>query len=659
LNYLAVAVRTLSALGISGALLLSLPVASAAEELDTPVVIIDVQKNLKTLPGPPIGENLNFLMSSDSKWPRKVSNKSRIKEMNLGILRFPYGHLGDNYLFTDAPFTDGDSGLTPRVASMKVAPGSQGWPVDDKGYFTRALDFDEFMGYVKTLNIEPLIMVNMLAYDKKHYPETTVTFDDLKAHAVEWVRYANITRGHNIKYWQLGNEVAIHADKESYIRNFVAVAKAMKEVDPSILTGFGEDGRREWVREALADDEVSHYIDFLSPHQYLFGRRWTESYQDWRDYSGKLDSKIAKFQQYANNSKSHKDVPLIITEYGVTGGDYPENDPHGYHVLKPLSGRKSSSAVVALSPDGKQLTNIYKGPNQRALIYAQLLKDGWFLLRPALCGTCFITAPQNRGDPIHVSDTPIQASMWRILESKREEYLLASKSFPDHYVVFDEENKRYVLSETSEAQAQRFQFVARDHKGSKASEPDAYQQADKRRNYGNDLWKSLVFAELSLSSFQYKNVKYMIHWNTHTSWDGEFGGYLDTSNALQNTEGNELTPIGQVIKLINNNTYENVLNVAPNQGRLRVYATANDSGDQLSVIVLNKNDKEETITLELSGFAPEAEHQRIVYSGKHPEDESPMTNRDSKKGATEFGETSVHTSLAPLSLTILRFTKSR
>jgi alpha-L-arabinofuranosidase len=255
---------------------------------------------------------------------------------------------------------------------MKVAPGSQGWPVDDKGYFTKALDFDEFMEYVGTLNIEPLIMVNMLSYDKKHYPETVVTFDELKAHAVEWVRYANITRGHNIKYWQLGNEVAIHADKVTYIRNFVAVAKAMKEVDPSILTGFGEDGRREWVREALADDEVSQYIDFLSPHQYLFGRRWTESYQDWREFSGKLESKIGKFQQYADNSKSHKDVPLIITEYGVTGGDYPENDPQGYHVLKPLSGHKSSSAFVALSPDGKQLTNIYSRPNQRADLHCAI-----------------------------------------------------------------------------------------------------------------------------------------------------------------------------------------------------------------------------------------------------------------------------------------------
>jgi len=655
--------KAMVTLGVLSALSQTLPVASATQSHNAPVVVIDIQHIVKTLSKPPIGENLNFLMASDSKWPRKVSNKTRIKEMNLGILRFPYGHLADNYLFTEAPFTGGDKGLTPRVASMKVAPGSQGWPVNEKGYFIKALDFDEFMSYVKTLNVEPLIMVNMLAYDRKHYPETVVTFADLKSHAVEWVRYANVTRGHNIKYWQLGNEVAIHSNKETYIKNFVAVAKAMKEVDPSILTGFGEDGRRTWVQEALADEQVSQYIDFLTPHQYLFGREWTESYQHWRNFSGKLDSKIGKFQQYADNSKSHKDVPLIVTEYGVTGGSYPENDPQGYHFLKPLTGHRRNDVFVALSQDGKQLVNAYKRPGERAAIYTQLLKDGWFLLRPAQCNGCFITVPENTDEAIYVTEKANQASKWRLLETRDNEYFLASKVHPDHYVVFDKKRKRYFLSETSERQAQKFQFVALDHKGKSSDENglNTYQQADEHKNYGNDLWKSLVFAELSLSSFQYKNVKHMIHWNTHTSWDGEFGGYLDTSNALQNTEGNELTPIGQVIKLINNNTYENVLDVEQNQGYLRVYATSTKGGDQLSVIVLNKNDREEKIALELPGFIPEIEHQRIVYSGNHPEDEDPLTTSDEirKHNSTELGENRVHTSLAPLSLTILRFAKSQ
>jgi len=248
------------------------------------IIPIDPAQIIKPQNQPLIGENLNFLMSSDKKWPRKVSIKSRIKEMNLGMLRFPYGHLGDNYLFTDAPFNDGVKGLTPRVASMHTAPGTQDWAVDEQGYFTKALDFDEYMQYVKELNIEPLIMVNMLAHDEKHYRNTVVTFEDLKTHAVEWVIYANITRGHKVKYWQLGNEVASHTNKATYFKHYVEVAKAMKAVDPSIHIGFGEDGRRTWIPEALADDEIGKYIDFLSPHQSLLGRKWTMSYEHWRNY---------------------------------------------------------------------------------------------------------------------------------------------------------------------------------------------------------------------------------------------------------------------------------------------------------------------------------------------------------------------------------------
>lgn len=486
------------------------------------IIPIDSYQVFKTLKQPLIGENLNFLMSSDKKWPRKVSMKQRIKEMNLGMLRFPYGHLGDNYLFTDAPFNDGIKGLTPRVASMHTAPGTHKWAVNEKGYFTKALDFDEFMVYVKALKVEPLIMVNMLGYDKKDYRDTVVTFEDLKNHAVEWVRYANITRGHKIKYWQLGNEVAHHTDKETYFNNFIEVAKAMKAVDPSIHIGFGEDGSRNWIKEALVEDNISQYIDFLSPHQYLFGRKWSKSYVDWRDFSGTLTSKIDKLQTYANNSKHHEEVPLIITEYGITGGDYPEN-----------SKRRSK--------------------NQNA--------------------TQFVT------------------------------------------------------------------------------------DIDEHKNYGNDLWKSLVFAELTLSTFNHKNVSHMVHWNTHTSWEGEFGGYHgNTANSLNNTLENSLTPIGQVIKLINNHTFDDIIAIKEKHGFVRVYATIDSKSGNLAIILLNKNDQAESVELALANYLPSNMYQRWIYTGADPEDEYPKTTQDDDgtNKLVQIEKNKVLSHLPPLSLTVIQ-----
>jgi hypothetical protein len=485
------------------------------------VITIDPSEIFKTLKQPLIGENLNFLMSSDKKWPRKVSMKSRIKEMNLGMLRFPYGHLADNYLFTDAPFNDGIKGLTPRVASLNTAPGTQKWAVDDKGYFPKALDFDEFMEYVITLNIEPLITVNMLGYDKKNYPNTVVTFKDLKTHAVEWVRYANVTRGYKVKYWQLGNEVASHTDKLTYFKHYVDVAKAMKAVDPTIHIGFGDDGRKGWIKEALTNDNIANNIDFLSPHQYLFGRKWTQSYHSWRDFSGTLTTKIDQLQAYADNSENHKNVPLIITEYGVTGGDYPDKS------------RKNKKKSVA---------------------------------------TQFVT------------------------------------------------------------------------------------EVDESKNFGNDLWKSLVFAELTLTTYKHKNVSNMVHWNTHTSWEGEFGGYHgNTANSLNNTSENTLTPIGQVIKLINNHTFASVISMKEKHGFVRAYATIDTENGNLALMFLNKNDKAEDIQVDLTNYSPSKDYKHWLYTGHNPEDEYPKTSQyDGTHNLLKLDKNVVLSQLPPLSLTVIQ-----
>ena len=54
------------------------------------IIPIDPAQIIKPQNQPLIGENLNFLMSSDKKWPRKVSIKSRIKTMDLEVLVAPY-----------------------------------------------------------------------------------------------------------------------------------------------------------------------------------------------------------------------------------------------------------------------------------------------------------------------------------------------------------------------------------------------------------------------------------------------------------------------------------------------------------------------------------------------------------------------------------------
>ncbi|WP_353372072.1 glycoside hydrolase family 2 TIM barrel-domain containing protein [Aliiglaciecola sp. NS0011-25] len=736
--------------------------------------------------------------------------QSRIAEMKLSILRFPYGHLGDNYLFNDVPFADTANGLKPRVASINETPGQYYWAVDDNGYFTQALDFDEYMAYVQALNkdkasndptkVEPLIMVNMLSYDAKQYPETVVTFSDLIDHATAWVKYANITRGYNIKYWQLGNEVASHTDESTYLKNFVAMAKAMKSVDPSIHIGFGEDGRRGWLKAALADASIAKYIDFISPHQYLHNKPWSESYQAWRDYNGTLTPKIDKFQRYADKSPSHKDVPIIVTEYGATGGHYPERDPKGLTFFKSLNSERKSAGYLQSSKDENnqvKLTRQYvagKGLKKADAIDISLLKDGWITLR---ADNYYIKAPENPASelslqPLASDSTISDLYKWRLLEVKKRIFYLESKAHPGLYVSYAKDIESFVLAAKNVEQAALFNLIsyqaadyfprkqarmitalsnnkvwclAKDNSiraklsrsmstscqfvmqspgkgypkgtvslkslavdkgyitrqddgvialdsGSKLSEnslwrikyrknsfqlcayndkdnflqvardglltmggkksqkatkfthsdiPDANPQPKSRPlvgNFDNDLWKSLVFAEMSLGAMRLKNVSHLVHWNTHTSWHGKNGGHGNAANSLENTFENNLTPVGQVLKLINEHLLTNLVNVQEKHGFLRLYVSTSADNDVMSIIILNKNDSEQRLKLELKAFMADSVIKHWLYTGKDPEDEQPKISISTVKtnDFVTLNGNMIDAKLPATSLTVLRLT---
>ena len=115
---------------------------------------IDAANVTKVLADRPSGANSCWLMDSDLKWPRDTSNEARFAEMKLGALRFPYGHLADNYLW----YTPGDysnlavTGPVPKVASPN-APAKWEWAVNQTdGTFLKDMSFDEFIAICKRQN---------------------------------------------------------------------------------------------------------------------------------------------------------------------------------------------------------------------------------------------------------------------------------------------------------------------------------------------------------------------------------------------------------------------------------------------------------------------------------------------------------------------------
>ncbi|MEO9572078.1 MAG: hypothetical protein ABJG40_12870, partial [Polaribacter sp.] len=277
-------------------------------EDNSKIITVDTSVRTKQISKNAAGVVSCWLLDSDKERPRKTSFTDAMKDMGVKYIRFPYGHLADNYLW-DA---DGDWGntLTPKIASSSQAPANWDWAVHKtSGEFIKDMDFDEYISICNNIGAEPMVVVNILSYKYNNGP----TYQQLKETAIEWVKYANITKGYNVKRWALGNEVDHHSDlitKEEYKALYTDFATAMKKVDPSISVGPGLLG--SWHADLLAHDPEN--IDFICVHNYLYKYDWrNQDYQGWKNTNSVLVGNVESVQRIVNNS-TIPDTEIHVTE---------------------------------------------------------------------------------------------------------------------------------------------------------------------------------------------------------------------------------------------------------------------------------------------------------------------------------------------------------
>ncbi len=276
--------------------------------VDPKLIQFDAASIAKTGISNPGGVVSCWLMDSDIERPRKISFADAMKDMGVKYIRFPYGHLADNYLW-DA---DGDWGntLTPKVATKSETPGNWDWAVDSLSRdFIKDMDFDEYISICKEVEAEPMVVVNIMSYKYTNGP----SYEELKESAVEWVRYANVVKGYNVKRWALGNEVDHHPDVitlSEYKVLYSDFAAAMKAVDPTIMVGPGLLGN--WFSSMLKHDPGN--IDFICAHNYLYNYNWRlQDYEGWKNTTDKMVNNIQSCQSAVNNS-SIPDIEIHATE---------------------------------------------------------------------------------------------------------------------------------------------------------------------------------------------------------------------------------------------------------------------------------------------------------------------------------------------------------
>ena len=182
-----------------------------------------------------------------------------LRDLRLGILRWPGGNFVSNYHWTDGIGPKQDRPRRPELA----------WGGEEPNTFGT----DEFLAYCAELGTQPYICLNM----------GTGTL----AEALAWVEYCNSARNtawaakrraggrdepYGVRYWALGNEMYGQwqvgmMTAEEYAREATRWARAIRMLDPGAkLVACGETGLTDW--DATVIDGLAGLVDYHSIHIY-------------------------------------------------------------------------------------------------------------------------------------------------------------------------------------------------------------------------------------------------------------------------------------------------------------------------------------------------------------------------------------------------------
>jgi alpha-N-arabinofuranosidase len=242
----------------------------------------------------------------------------KIKLLKPAFIRWPGGNVAQDYHWL--------WGVGPR--DQRVTWTNLSWKNEPE-----PSDFgtDEFVAFARAAGAEPSITVNVEGRG--------ATVEE----AAAWVEYCNgpatskygamrAANGHpdpfRVKLWEVGNEiwgdwVRGHSDAETYARNYIRYAKAMRAVDPSIKLIAVGDNNMNWNRTVLR--AAGDGIDYLAIHHY-YGR-----HEAGNDLS-KLLARPLFFERFYGDVlqllrelKLEGRVKLAINEWGLdlpTGRQY-------------------------------------------------------------------------------------------------------------------------------------------------------------------------------------------------------------------------------------------------------------------------------------------------------------------------------------------------
>ncbi|MYA69362.1 hypothetical protein F4009_06230 [Candidatus Poribacteria bacterium] len=229
-------------------------------------------------------------------------------------LRFPGGTVGNFYHWEPGGFFENEMAST---LNPKLNQRNKGNYVKLQKRRNGEILFDDFMQLCNTLNITPVVVVNLWTGS----PEESAA----------WVSYAK-DNGYAVKHWELGNEYYLphylnkYPTVETYITEAKKHAAAMKAVNPDIKIsvcatpiGFHKEGwlvktqQRKWDK-GLAED--TSFYDAYTVHVYAYKAVRKKEIEEMRGYLiGWIHFAVSEALDYYQ--KLFPDKEMWITEWNI------------------------------------------------------------------------------------------------------------------------------------------------------------------------------------------------------------------------------------------------------------------------------------------------------------------------------------------------------
>jgi alpha-N-arabinofuranosidase len=294
------------------------------------------------------------LMPGDAVGGVRADVEARVAALRPAFLRWPGGNVAQDYHWT--------WGVGPR--DQRPVWANLSWKNEPE---PGDIGTDEFIAFSRRVGAEPSITVNVEGRG--------ATAEE----AAAWVEYCNgpatskygamrAANGHpepyGVKYWEIGNEiwgdwVRGHSDAQTYARNAVRYAQAMRAIDPTIELIAVGDNDMSWNRAVLR--AAGSLIDHLAIHHY-YGRKEMDG--DARNLMARPLHYERFYRDVArlfDEEARGRPIRLSINEWGL---DLPEARQHSMEAAlygaRLMNVFERSSPLVAMTAES-DLVNGWPG----------------------------------------------------------------------------------------------------------------------------------------------------------------------------------------------------------------------------------------------------------------------------------------------------------